>query len=202
MWSEAEPIITGTMVKDYMFCPSIFYYKYILRILEPETEMMSQGKKAFTDIEHKAKSWRTVLGMKRVRPDRVIYSARVRSERYGLAGIVDVVYWVGGKCIVLEIKESDLTRPESSHIYQAAIYGLMAEETFETTVSYIEIYYTLSKAYRMIRFTPGIRRYSKSILNKIWGMLNNSYIPEPRLNRRCHSCWYRARCYPSIRIYK
>lgn len=197
--SEDEILVTGTMIKDYMFCPTIFYHKYILGVWEPETELMEGGRRLSMDIEHKSRRWRTLMGSRRIKPDKAIYSARVSSKRYGLTGVIDVVYWVGGKCIVLEIKESGLKKLVSSHLYQTAVYGLMAEETFETTVSYLEIYYTLSGIYNRVRFTTGIKRYAKTIIRKIWGMLNRTHIPEPKLSRKCWSCWYRKRCHPQIK---
>ena len=204
MWfymTKDTPFITGTMIKDYMFCPTIFYYKHIMRIYEPETEMMRSGRRIFEEIERKADTWKTLLGMRKIKPDRVIYSAKVYSSKYGLAGIIDIVYWAGGKCHVLEVKDSDLKKPEMSHIYQTAIYALMAEETFSTTVVFLEIYYTLSQSYHKYRFTSGVRRYSVSILNKIKGIISGHFIPEPRFSRKCHSCWYKSECQPGRQIF-
>jgi len=194
--SEEIHLITGTMVKDYMFCPTIFYYKHISRIYEPETEMMRSGKEAFKDIESKSKAWKTLLGRRRVKPDKVIYSAQVYSSKYDCSGIIDVVYWIGRKCNVVEIKESDLRKPDKSHIYQSAIYALMAEETFATNVSHIEIYYTLSDVYSRLRFSHGIRRYAKSILSKISRIMLGDEAPPPRFSRKCRTCWYRSICFP------
>ena len=194
--SEEIHLITGTMVRDYMFCPTIFYYKHVSRIYEPETEMMRSGRETFEDIEAKSRTWKTLLGRRRVKPDRVLYSAYVYSSRYDCLGIIDVVYWIGRKCYVLEIKESDLMKPDRSHVYQSAIYALMAEETFKTNVSQIEVYYTLSDVHCRIRFSQGVRRYAVSILRRMSEILMGRETPTPRFSRRCHTCWYRSICYP------
>ena len=194
--AEDIKLITGTMVKDYMFCPTIFYHKHIARIYEPETEMMRSGREAFDDIEYKSRAWRTLLGKRRIKPDKTLYSVYVYSGKYDCSGIVDVVYWIRRKCNVLEIKESELRKPDISHIYQAAIYALMVEETFSTTVSNIEIYYTLSDIHFRKIFSSGVRRYAVSILRRISHILLGNEVPQPKLSRRCHTCWYRSICYP------
>jgi len=195
MTSEDYTYLSSTMIRDYIFCPVIFYYKYVRNIWEPETFLMKEGKEKYEEYRDKGKYRVTVLGQRKVKPDKILYSQEVYSRSLNIYGIVDAIYWIGNKAYIVEIKDSGLKKPPPDHIYQAVAYALMAEETFNTTVYKIQIYYRISDTWIERRVTAGLRRYVKKIVHEIKRILDGKYIPEPKKIKACKSCWYRGICY-------
>jgi len=191
-----EYYITPIHIKEYIFCPSILYNKYVMKIVEPITEMMRDGKEGYERDRMGLKRRESILGDKRIKADKIIFSRWLKSEKYRIAGIVDCIYWINNKMNILEIKYSKAKKPYPDHIYQAAAYALMAEEEFKQPVYKIIIYYKYSKLWYERRFTNQLRRYVIKIVEDIRKILDGDEIPTPKLSRKCMSCWYSRICHP------
>lgn len=195
MSSEDYFYITSTEIRDYLFCPAILYNKYIRKINEPLTEMMRDGKKRFEVERERGKRRLTLLGLKRIKPEKILYSVPVYSKKLCIYGIIDVIYWYRGKAYILEIKESNLTKAPLDHIYQATAYALMAEDTFKTIIHKIIIYYTKSGKYIEKKLTNAMKQYTINIIKEIKEIIKGERIPEIKYKRKCRSCWYNRICH-------
>ncbi|MDW8086354.1 MAG: PD-(D/E)XK nuclease family protein, partial [Ignisphaera sp.] len=125
-----ERYITPTHIKDYLFCPSIFYYKYVIGIREPVTELMQEGVAEFARDRERFEERKTLLNQKRIRVDKMLFGIIVTSRKYGIVGVVDTLYWSNNKLHILEIKTSRSTKLHSDHLYQTSVYALAVEEEF------------------------------------------------------------------------
>jgi|Deesub1362B_J571_1020462.scaffolds.fasta_scaffold00004_515 CRISPR-associated exonuclease Cas4 len=194
--SEEQLYITSTQIRDYLFCPNILYNKYVMNIKEPVTMMMINGKERFEEFRRKGRRRLTLLGERRIKPDKILYAEEVYSRELDVYGVIDIIYWIGKKAYIVEIKDSDLNKAPPDHLYQAVAYALMAEETFNTLVFGVKIYYSISGRWVEKRITREMRRYTKEIIREIKRIFRGEYIPEPRLIGKCRSCWYRNICFP------
>lgn len=187
--------ITPTHVRDYIFCPTLFYYKHITEINEPATELMQSGTKEFAKDLERYEERRTLLNQRRIRVDKMIFSIEVSSKKYGVAGVVDTIYWSNNKLYVLEIKTSESKKLFPSHLYQTSVYALMVEEEFGEPVYKIAIFYKKSNSWFEKRFTSQLRNYSIKLIERIHRIMDHGEIPEPRQSTKCKSCFYRRFCY-------
>jgi len=189
--------ITPIHVRDYLFCPSILYNKYVRRIVEPETEMMAKGREEYERDKAGLKRRKTILGDRRIKADKVLFSKPLKSEKYRLAGVVDCIYWKDNKLHVLEIKYTKTKKPFPDHIYQTATYAIMAEEEFKQPVYRIILYYKYSKLWHERRFTRQLKAHTLKIIEKTRRILDGEEIPIPKWKLKCKSCWYKRICHPS-----
>lgn len=196
--SEEETYITPIHVRDYLFCPTILYNKYVKRIIEPETAMMEKGREEYERDKKGLKRRESILGDKRIKAEKIIFEAPLKSRKYGVMGVADIIYWKDNKLHIVEIKYSKAKKPFPDHIYQTATYAIMAEETLKQKVYKIILYYKYSKLWYERRFTGQLKNYTIKIIEKTRKILKGEIIPEVKWKRKCSSCWYRRICYPQI----
>jgi len=196
--SEEETYITPIHVRDYLFCPTILYNKYVKRIIEPETAMMEKGREEYERDKKGLKRRESILGDKRIKAEKIIFEAPLKSRKYGVMGVADIIYWKDNKLHIVEIKYSKAKKPFPDHIYQTATYAIMAEETLKQKVYKIILYYKYSKLWYERRFTRQLKNYTIKIIEKTRKILKGEIIPEVKWKRKCSSCWYRRICYPQI----
>ena len=196
--SEDEFYITSTEIRDYLFCPVILYNKHVRRIMEPMTVMMKEGKERFEEDRRMGRRRITLLGKRKIKPDKILYAQPVGSKRLGVYGIADVIFWIGKRGYIVEIKDSNLRKAPPDHLYQAVAYALMAEETFNTVIHKVYIYYTRSDTWIERRLSRQIREYTVSIIKRIRRIMSGREIPEIKLKKKCRSCWYNRICHPQI----
>jgi len=196
--SEEETYITPIHVRDYLFCPTILYNKYVKRIIEPETVMMEKGREEYERDKKGLKRRESILGDKRIKAEKIIFEAPLKSRKYGVMGVADIIYWKDNKLHIVEIKYSKAKKPFPDHIYQTATYAIMAEETLKQKVYKIILYYKYSKLWYERRFTGQLKNYTIKIIEKTRKILKGEIIPEVKWKRKCGSCWYRRICYPQI----
>ncbi|MEM1738402.1 MAG: CRISPR-associated protein Cas4 [Nitrososphaerota archaeon] len=192
---EEERYITLMHVKDYIFCPSTFYYKYILGIREPVTELMQDGIREFTKDSDRYEERKTLLARKRIRVDKMLFGVEVSSKKYMISGVVDTIYWSNNKLHVLEIKAAESRKLFPNHLYQTSIYALAVEDVFNQPVYKIAVFYKKSNTWFERRFTSQLRRYSINLVQRIHRALELREPPEPVMDKKCRSCFYRKFCH-------
>ncbi|MEM2741479.1 MAG: hypothetical protein QXD95_04960, partial [Nitrososphaeria archaeon] len=101
---EEETYITPLHIRDYLYCPTILYQKHVRRIMEPETQMMINGKEEYEKYKETAKRRKSILGEIRIQAEKTLFSVPLKSEKYKVVGIADAIYWTNNKMHILEIK--------------------------------------------------------------------------------------------------
>jgi len=190
-----EEFITPTHVKEYVFCPMLFYSKYVVGLLEPKTEMMLEGSREYLRDEIRWRERKTLLNERRIKVDRMLFSYPLTSRKYRIHGIADTIFWTNQKMNILEIKYGESLSLSRNHLYQTAAYALMAEEEFRQPAYKIVLYYKAGRKWIERRFTVQLRTHVIRIIERIWEILNGKVIPEPKLRTACSSCWYRHFCH-------
>ena len=193
---EEYEYITPIHIRDYLFCPTILYNKYVRRIIEPQTEMMEKGKEEYDKDKKGINRRKTLLGDKRIKAEKIMFEVPLKSKKHKITGIADAIYWKNNKLHILEIKYSNAKKPYPDHIYQTATYAIMAEETLKQTVYKIILYYKYSKLWYERRFTGQLKNHTIKIIEKTRKILNGETIPKTKWKRKCKSCWYKQICHP------
>ena len=191
-----ETYITPTHIKDYAFCPTILYHKYVRGVIEPKTPLMEEGRLQYLKDAKGSRERTTLLNSRRIKVEKMLFSYKLTSNKHKIHGIADTIYWTNNKMHILEIKYSNLRKPMPGHIYQTAAYALMAEETFKQPAYKIIIYYKPAKKWIEKRYTNQLRAYTIKIIQKTREILEGEEIPEIKWRHQCRSCWYRKFCWP------
>lgn len=189
-----EGYITPIHIKEYVFCPMLFWYKYVCNIVEPVTELMLDGIENYLKDECEWEKRKSLLRDRRLKVDKMLFAYPLVSNKYRLYGVVDTIFWINNRMNILEIKYGRAKKPFKNHLYQVACYALMAEEEFKQPVYKIILYYRPQKIWMERRFTNQLRQYLIKIVERIWKILEGKVIPEPIFKGKCRSCWYERFC--------
>ncbi|MDW8033641.1 MAG: CRISPR-associated protein Cas4 [Nitrososphaerota archaeon] len=194
--SEEEPeLIPVTDIKQYHFCPRIIYFMRVFCTKERTTESEELGKKAHGDFHKKEKRRTTLLGCKTIRVEQKWTALRLKSEKLGLEGIVDMVVKTPEGYSVIEYKMTNMpNKIMPSHLYQVAAYAMLVEEAFKTIVRKLYIYYEKDKKFLEIPMTENIRRHVIWTVGRIRSIIEKEKLPSVKPSRKCKSCGYKWIC--------
>jgi CRISPR-associated exonuclease Cas4 len=153
--SEEEPeLIAVTDIKQYHFCPRIIYFVRVLGVEERTTESEEEGKEAHGDFHRKEKRRTTLLGGKTIKVEQKWTALQLKSEKLGIEGTVDMVAKTPEGYVIIEYKMTYMPRRiHPGHLYQAAAYAMLVEETFKTIMRKLYIYYEKSGKFFEIPLT-------------------------------------------------
>lgn len=184
-----------TDLKQWVYCHRLLYFLVCLPDVRPRTYLMDAGKEAGEGEE--GRELRRSLKSYRLAEGRREFNVAVRSSRWGLRGLVDLVVWVDdpppGEVIPVDFK---LSFKSGEHVQmQLMAYGLLLEELSGRPAPrgyLVEI--PLRKAVE-VPFTPALRRKVEDALQAMKAMLESEQMPEPTSQRmRCLGCEFRRFC--------
>lgn len=194
--SEEEPdLIPVTDIKQYHFCPRIIYFTRVLGIEERPTELEKAGKEAHLDFHRKERRRTTLFGGKTIRVEQKWTALRLKNEKLGIEGMVDMVVKTPEGYAIVEYKTTDMPKKiVPSHLYQAAAYAMLVEKAFKTIVRKLYIYYEKSGKFLEIPMRDSIRKHVIWTIGRIKNIIEKEKIPPAKPSRKCKSCGYRWVC--------
>ena len=188
----ADIPLTVTDIKQYIYCPRVVYYTYVMPLIRPTTGKMDMGKEDHQKVSQlekrrSLKSYRLVEGERR-------FNLRLYSARLGLSGTLDMAIFTKGEIIPVEMKFST-KRPSLNHKYQLTAYAMLIEDTYNRAVRRGFIHLIPVKKSFEIEITPNMRRLVKKMLENIRSMILAEAMPMPtRYRKRCVDCEYLKFC--------
>lgn len=191
--SDAQEILfTITDLKQYIYCPRIFYYHACLPGIRPVTYKMQAGIEAH---EHERKrAFRRSLAMYGELVAKRYFDVSVQSTELGLAGEIDeVVETNDGESIPVDYK---LARKAGYHFkVQLAAYAMLLEATYPTQVKVGYLYLLLSRKTERVSITSKLRTEVRQALQIMRGVAKTETIPVPTpWRQRCVDCEFRRFC--------
>lgn len=187
--------VTVSDIRQYIYCPRVIYFTYVMPVDKKITYKMDYGKKQHirTDMLEK----RRKLNRYGFKEGRRIFHMPVSSKRLGINGVIDmVIEFKRGRlkeyCPV-EFKNT-LHRLQKNHKYQLATYAVLLEEYFQRPVRKGFIYTIPNKKVDEIIITDNMRIHIKRTVGAIRNMIKNERFPEKRSERRCCDCEYKNYC--------
>lgn len=194
--SEEEPeLIAVTDIKQYHFCPRIIYFTKVLGVEERVTESEEEGKEAHDDFHKKERRRTTLLGGKTLKVEQKWTALRLKSEKLGIEGTVDMVAKTPEGYVVVEYKMTYMPRKIiPNHLYQVAAYAMLVEEAFKTIVRKLYVYYEKSNRALEIPLTESIRKHVIWTIKRIRRIIQEEKLPVAKPSRKCQSCGYRWIC--------
>lgn len=180
-------------LKQWVYCPRVFYYQHCWPHVRPTTFKMQAGIEA--GRSESGREERRSLHVYGIAAGEREFDVVLRSARLGLSGIVDMVITVtgSGEQIVVDYKLSRIPGPHFQ--LQVAAYGLMLEEMRGVTVRRGFLYAIPLRRAEEIKLDPRIRKQVERAVNAMQAIIVTETMPEPVKNRhKCITCEFRRFC--------
>jgi len=180
------------LVKEYVYCPRIFYYKYHT-YMEPPTESM----------RYPCYTYQTLYGIIHgYGLDGDLYlEYPVYSRLLGVSGHADAVALHGdGTYSLIEVKHSvSRRRLETSHRHfkiQLIAYMITCEETLGLKAKLVYILFLDNRRLIDVRIRPWEIIETMDIVKSMWRTLREGDIPNRIGDKwKCKTCHYRKICW-------
>lgn len=179
-------------VKQFMYCPRIIYFTYVMPVDKKVTYKMEEGKLEHLRLEkletrRKLKRYKIEEGERR-------FHTFLSSERLGLQGVLDLHIVALSDYYPVELKNS-LRTGVLNHKYQLIAYGMLLEEHYQRTVHCGFIYLIPRQEICPVPITTMTRSYLRRLVEKIQNIvITEAFPPAPSRRTRCNDCEYRNYC--------
>jgi CRISPR-associated exonuclease Cas4 len=178
-------------LKQFTYCPRIFYYHTCLPDVRPITYKMSAGIEAH-EAERKRSSRRS-SGTLNVPDAKKHFDVFVVSQTLGLSGQVDEIIEACEELIPVDYK---LAKQAGAHFHvQLAAYALMLEESAQKPVHRGYIHLMLTRKMVEVRITPKLRSQVHHAVEAMQHIADREQVPVPtEWRQRCSDCEFRRFC--------
>lgn len=179
-------------LKQYVYCPRVVFYNYVMPVEKVKTFKMDYGKIAEDKIDRlenrrKLKKYGLVAGKRE-------FHKPVYSNNLGLSGKVDLLIKTTEAYYPVDFKYTT-SQPHKNHIYQLAGYAIILEDLYNCIVDKGFIYLIPKEVAVIFDLTNDLKTKTKILLGEIRKMLSLQLIPAPaELKNKCFDCEYRNFC--------
>lgn len=185
--------IRVTDLKQWAYCPRIFYYQQCLPKVRPTTYKMRAGVEAGQAEEGREE--RRSLRAYGLSSGQREFNVPLRSARWGLRGEVDTLISIPetGEVIVVDYK---LSRIAGAHFQlQLAAYALLVEEMRGVSVRRGFLYSIPERRAEEIRIDRRLREKLAQAVEAMRLIVEREEMPAPVGNlRKCVACEFRRFC--------
>lgn len=192
-WEVAMIELKATDVKQWLYCPRVVYWTYVVPIEKHITPKMEYGADAHAVLSalerrRKLREYGLADGERR-------FHVTLRSERLGLVGKLDLlVVCRDGRHFPVEFKDT-LRGVERNHMMQLGAYALLVEDTYGASVSEGAVYLIPRHRVQMVAITKQVKADVVEVLNAVRRMIAAEELPPPPERRgRCVDCEYQRFC--------
>lgn len=179
-------------VKQYVYCPRIIYYTYVLPVERARTFKMDVGREEHAALE-RLEARRTLArygldaGERRFR-------LLLASERLGLSGVLDLLVESPQGPFPVEYKFTE-ARMGAHHKYQLLAYCLLVEEAFNAPVRRAFVYLVPREEVVPVLVTDSARLHTRRLLGAIRKLIKEGSFPSVRRHPgRCRDCEFLNYC--------
>ncbi|MDE3089468.1 MAG: CRISPR-associated protein Cas4 [Chloroflexota bacterium] len=185
--------IRVTDLKQWAYCPRVFYFQHCLPDVRPTTFKMRAGVQA--GRSEAGREERRSLRAYGIAAGEREFDVLLRSARLGLRGEVDMVITVGetGEVIPVDYK---LARLAGAHFQlQVAVYGMLIEEMRGVTVTRGFLYEIPLRRAEEIKIDARARKKAEQAVAAMRYIAESETMPAAARNRaKCVACEFRRFC--------
>lgn len=193
-----QTVLEVTDLKQWRYCPRIVWYRYCLPAVRPTTLLMRQGQSHHSEEEGREE--RRSLRTYGLEAGERHFDLRLRSERLGLRGRLDLAIRVPGRgdagdeAVVVEYKDSE--RAAGAHFkLQLAAYGLLLEEAWGLSAPAGWIYHIPLRKAERLPLSTRLRQQVREATTRVQRSIQGEVMPEAPVSRRpCVGCEFRRFC--------
>ena len=180
-------------IKQYIYCPRILYYYYVLPVPRRVTRKMEYGKLEHMEIQQLEK--RRGLKPYGIMEGKRSFQISLSSARLGVHGVLDMMITSAeGNIYPVDFKHS-LLKKDLHQKYQLAAYAMLLEETYQRPVRFGFLYLIPVKTIIPVEITASMREHVKKVISAIHNVVLDERMPAyVRSKRRCTDCEFRNYC--------
>lgn len=185
--------LTVTDLKQYAYCPRVFYYHACLPDVRPTTFKMEAGIDAGERERHRAA--RRTFSAYQVENGERYFDVPAASEELALTGIVDEVIEVAGPDNELIPVDYKLSRRVGRHFkLQLTAYAELLEATYRLPVRRGFLYLIPQRQAEEVPITRALRRNLRELLADMRLLAQLERMPQPGHPARCRNCEFKRFC--------
>ncbi|MGB1287647.1 MAG: CRISPR-associated protein Cas4 [Aggregatilineales bacterium] len=191
MLDNKIPYFTITDLKQYMYCPRIFYYHACLPDVRPVTRKMRHGITAH-ELEQKRAAQRTLHQYHTMTGTRH-FDVAVLSEKLRLSGQIDEVVETDTGMFPVDYK---LAKRAGYHFkIQLTAYAILLEESTGQPIKQGYLYLMRPREMVTVRFSKKLRQDVHNALVHMHEIAESEMMPAPAASpARCIDCEFRRFC--------
>jgi CRISPR-associated exonuclease Cas4 len=181
-------------LKQYVYCPRVFFYHTVLPAIRPITYKMEEGQRVHQEVGSKEK--RRSLRPYGLQAGERHFNVPLYAPALNLSGEVDMVVDTGAEVIPVDYKNA---RREAPHYrLQLMAYGRLLELANPKEPPVVNrgfIYLIPMQRAVAVKFTPQLRRKLDEALLAMRAITEKQQMPAPaRQVARCVDCEFRRFC--------
>lgn len=185
-------MLTVSDVKQFLYCPRIIYYRYVMPVEHHVTFKMEEGKAEHVRIERLER--RRTLRRYRLDEGERRFGVPLSSQRLGVGGTLDVLVTSPAGRFPVEVKITT-RRPAIGHKYQLVTYAMLVEDAFRCTVRAGFLYLAPAEQVVEVQVTDVERRFVRQLLTTMRRLIEAGRLPQVRHRAtRCRECEYLRYC--------
>jgi CRISPR-associated exonuclease Cas4 len=186
--------LTVTDLKQYSYCPRVFYYMRCLPDVRPVTAKMTEGIAAGEAAE--TREARRQLRAYGYQEGERVFGLALESEALGLRAVIDLtILRPDGRAEAIPV-DYKLSAQAGQHFkVQLACYGLMLEEHTGLRAPCGFLYLIPERRAEKVLLTKALRERALSQLREMRAIVEAEVVPEATDSRnRCVNCEFRLFC--------
>jgi len=190
--ADARLDLTVTDVKQYVYCPRIPYYKYVLPVRSKKTYPMARGKAVQAAVE----ALEARRGFRRygLVEGKRHFGLALRSERLGLNGRLDLMIETPDGGHPVDFKDS-LGPVRHNHRIQLGAYALLVEDALGIRAPAGFVYRIPDKDLVAVEIRPQDRTAAEAAVAAVRRCVETEVMPDPTpVRNRCSACEFRNYC--------
>ena len=197
----AEPMISVTDIKHYLYCPRIIYFERVLHakpMLGSQQLDSQEQHEGYVRKELRRKG-AIYYSQEFIDSDKMLF-VPLCSPVLNMQGVVDLIIRTkNGEYIPVEYKNTVTNhgRAWTDHKYQLVAYALLIDENYKTNVKRGFINYIPEEEIIGLEITETMKTHVKRIIGNINRILQEEKIPKIRVarNKCTGGCGYKYLCY-------
>lgn len=182
------PVLSVNDLKQFLYCPRIVYYHWIMPVHPPTTFLMQRGHRQEERFE-------------RLEPRRVLYrygfdeatrhfGLEITAESLGLIGKVDLILEGPNRVAVVEFKATASRLAENWKL-QLCAYGILAEEHFHRPCLVGFVVLNDRDECIEVDLDDALRAQAGTVLKQVRAVVTKQEFPDPTpIRARCVQCEY------------
>jgi len=179
-------------IKQYIYCPRIIFYLYLMPVEKKTTFKMDHGKISEDSIARLEA--RRKLSRYGLETGKRHWNYWLKSEALGLTGKVDMLVETPNAFYPVDFKFTK-GGVRKNHVYQLCGYALMLDDQMgrETGTGFV---YVIPESDAVpIEFTGKLKSSCFDVIHSIQHIIEKEAMPAPNPHRsRCEDCEYRNYC--------
>lgn len=159
-----------------------------------------QWRENVLTMEGKQLHERADSGVSESRPGlQVVRTLRLRSLKYGLTGVADVVEFIGAERQPFPVEyKRGRERPDTGDTVQLCAQALCLEEMLGAKVPSGAIFYGQPRRRTQVEFDNELRSKVEELCAKARMLIETGTTPPPRLGKHCKNCSLVEECMPEL----